>query len=157
MCIRDRSSIVNIHTLEPTEDSFRKTENEIGNNGGALAVADFSGDGQNELIIARGEVNLFQSCSTHSFCFEKNSQRLIGNDFWGTRLLPSIDASGDFVLLGSGPFQSYEFKKNSSILELISSHRLPAASFFRKHYYNCLLYTSPSPRDATLSRMPSSA
>ena len=29
----------------------------------------------------------------------------------------------------------------------------------RKHYLNaiCLLYTSPSPRDATLSRMPSSA
>ena len=26
-----------------------------------------------------------------------------------------------------------------------------------KHCYICLLYTSPSPRDATLSRMPSSA
>ena len=26
-----------------------------------------------------------------------------------------------------------------------------------KKAYNCLLYTSPSPRDATLSRMPSSA
>ena len=26
-----------------------------------------------------------------------------------------------------------------------------------KHIYSCLLYTSPSPRDATLSRMPSSA
>ena len=26
-----------------------------------------------------------------------------------------------------------------------------------KHYTGCLLYTSPSPRDATLSRMPSSA
>ena len=25
------------------------------------------------------------------------------------------------------------------------------------HYYNCLLYTSPSPRDVHLSRMPSSA
>jgi len=25
------------------------------------------------------------------------------------------------------------------------------------HIYICLLYTSPSPRDATLSRMPSSA
>ena len=25
------------------------------------------------------------------------------------------------------------------------------------NYYSCLLYTSPSPRDATLSRMPSSA
>ena len=28
---------------------------------------------------------------------------------------------------------------------------------FMKQYYICLLYTSPSPRDATLSRMPSSA
>ena len=26
-----------------------------------------------------------------------------------------------------------------------------------KEYYNCLLYTSPSPRDRTRSRMPSSA
>ena len=26
-----------------------------------------------------------------------------------------------------------------------------------EYYKNCLLYTSPSPRDATLSRMPSSA
>ena len=28
---------------------------------------------------------------------------------------------------------------------------------FISGFYNCLLYTSPSPRDATLSRMPSSA
>ena len=28
---------------------------------------------------------------------------------------------------------------------------------YARQYYNCLLYTSPSPRDATLSRMPSSA
>ena len=28
---------------------------------------------------------------------------------------------------------------------------------YRGMGYNCLLYTSPSPRDATLSRMPSSA
>ena len=31
-----------------------------------------------------------------------------------------------------------------------------AATMFAQLYY-CLLYTSPSPRDATLSRMPSSA
>ena len=36
--------------------------------------------------------------------------------------------------------------------EILSKHRLQLAL-----YYNCLLYTSPSPRDATLSRMPSSA
>ena len=28
---------------------------------------------------------------------------------------------------------------------------------FRNEYYDCLLYTSPSPRDRTRSRMPSSA
>ena len=39
--------------------------------------------------------------------------------------------------------------------ETIAAVRLPA--YFEKHYTTCLLYTSPSPRDATLSRMPSSA
>ena len=33
----------------------------------------------------------------------------------------------------------------------------PCCSFNNPPYFNCLLYTSPSPRDATLSRMPSSA
>ena len=28
---------------------------------------------------------------------------------------------------------------------------------YNKQYWNCLLYTSPSPRDRTRSRMPSSA
>ena len=46
-------------------------------------------------------------------------------------------------------------------------HMLPSAEFFgesvgamgisNEHRIVCLLYTSPSPRDATLSRMPSSA
>ena len=31
------------------------------------------------------------------------------------------------------------------------------SSFFEDNFEGCLLYTSPSPRDATLSRMPSSA
>ena len=33
----------------------------------------------------------------------------------------------------------------------------PKISFRDGHYYVCLLYTSPSPRDAHESRMPSSA
>ena len=32
-----------------------------------------------------------------------------------------------------------------------------AGIFSDSHYWNCLLYTSPSPRDGLLSRMPSSA
>ena len=35
--------------------------------------------------------------------------------------------------------------------------RWPITSDNRSLYWACLLYTSPSPRDATLSRMPSSA
>ena len=38
------------------------------------------------------------------------------------------------------------------IIEIGGSYRLPDIIF-----ETCLLYTSPSPRDATLSRMPSSA
>ena len=43
--------------------------------------------------------------------------------------------------------------------ELLSLFHLPFAlrSFSSKPFKSCLLYTSPSPRDATLSRMPSSA
>ena len=33
----------------------------------------------------------------------------------------------------------------------------PQVSAFKDEYENCLLYTSPSPRDRTRSRMPSSA
>ena len=38
----------------------------------------------------------------------------------------------------------------------IADQRLRIAALI-KHLWDCLLYTSPSPRDATLSRMPSSA
>ena len=35
--------------------------------------------------------------------------------------------------------------------------KIGEAQNMRSHWHYCLLYTSPSPRDATLSRMPSSA
>ena len=38
----------------------------------------------------------------------------------------------------------------AELLEFLNAHKVGAIN-------NCLLYTSPSPRDATLSRMPSSA
>ena len=48
-------------------------------------------------------------------------------------------------------------------LDIIGTTKEYDPSIFEKVIYdiakaaNCLLYTSPSPRDATLSRMPSSA
>ena len=38
----------------------------------------------------------------------------------------------------------------------LAANRMPAY-LYRSNNDTCLLYTSPSPRDATLSRMPSSA
>ena len=41
--------------------------------------------------------------------------------------------------------------------KFVASYFDRSISFNYKLFKNCLLYTSPSPRDATLSRMPSSA
>ena len=46
-------------------------------------------------------------------------------------------------------FQEYALVERLTVMENVLSGRLG--------YVGCLLYTSPSPRDATLSRMPSSA
>ena len=43
------------------------------------------------------------------------------------------------------------------IFGLTSGFVSPMADMTGRMAYTCLLYTSPSPRDATLSRMPSSA
>ena len=43
------------------------------------------------------------------------------------------------------------------LLELITNSKVHSTHLNYIRINNCLLYTSPSPRDATLSRMPSSA
>ena len=55
-----------------------------------------------------------------------------------------------------------ERDRNGSFLNLDRKGAIAAAELSQKRYsqgnpIGCLLYTSPSPRDATLSRMPSSA
>ena len=39
----------------------------------------------------------------------------------------------------------------------LAENEMPALMALRDKYKDCLLYTSPSPRDRSLSRMPSSA
>eukprot|EP00830_Metopus_es_P009719 TRINITY_DN1936_c0_g1_i2.p2 TRINITY_DN1936_c0_g1~~TRINITY_DN1936_c0_g1_i2.p2 ORF type:complete len:103 (-),score=28.74 TRINITY_DN1936_c0_g1_i2:11-319(-) len=64
---------------------------------------------------------------------------------------PAILALLLFVVVGSAFFQILTYAQNSRVIRQLH---------FTQIYIwdqNCLLYTSPSPRDATLSRMPSSA
>ena len=49
------------------------------------------------------------------------------------------------------------YKVNTHKKTVIALWVLLAVSFLFAVYKNCLLYTSPSPRDSTSSRMPSSA
>ena len=72
----------------------------------------------------------------------------------------SVDRFSDEIFLKSVVFLQY-FSDADRLLPTCPETKvalvdfLPTADFALKLF--CLLYTSPSPRDATLSRMPSSA
>ena len=60
------------------------------------------------------------------------------------------EASEGFDALGL-PADHHYFASRGAALGPVSAEVIVAT------FYNCLLYTSPSPRDRSLSRMPSSA
>ena len=54
-------------------------------------------------------------------------------------------------------FTQINLTKNRSGKEKVHNLIVQKVFEYRDKYYNCLLYTSPSPRDRQKSRMPSSA
>ena len=82
-----------------------------------------------------------------------------------------IDPLPHFILLRSAAALAYKsglFKESEKLIEICLAENPP--NFIKadlaeittlineeQNNFSCLLYTSPSPRDATLSRMPSSA
>ena len=68
--------------------------------------------------------------------------KIVGAAIYGTTLV-AVDGSYDDV--------------NRLCSELSDTYNWAFVNINMRPYYSCLLYTSPSPRDATLSRMPSSA
>ena len=89
---------------------------------------------------------------------------LAGND--GKMIPPSISGklkasfqfwSIGFVMLDFNvSFLSFTLDEVVVLLALIFSY-ISGYQYFREYYKTCLLYTSPSPRDISGSRMPSSA
>ena len=80
----------------------------------------------------------------------------------GTELTPLIRASYDGNVLLAKLLLKYgaqvDLQNNdgwSALMAASQNGHTEAVTLL--HEYGCLLYTSPSPRDATLSRMPSSA
>ena len=78
----------------------------------------------------------------------------------GLSLVPAITIS---YALAHPPLESQYDNSTSKIRCVRITHDLEHSVAFKPQYMRisliwcCLLYTSPSPRDATLSRMPSSA
>ena len=78
-------------------------------------------------------------------------------DFGKFEWIQNKSKSLQFKLLGNrihGIFQMIEIEKDQWLIEMKSDFK---PSIFDQQYKPCLLYTSPSPRDRTRSRMPSSA
>ena len=61
------------------------------------------------------------------------------------------------LLLLFGGLIFLNFISKNSMSEALSELETKSDAILADPFYVCLLYTSPSPRDATLSRMPSSA
>ena len=77
----------------------------------------------------------------------------------------SVDATNSYIFVANyvgGVVKMYPIYSSGSIGDASHTIKLEGSSTNKdrqeaSHPHSCLLYTSPSPRDATLSRMPSSA
>ena len=74
------------------------------------------------------------------------------------RVFDPACGSGNFLIVAYKKLRDLEHRIIQSIAELTGQRPLFAESKIGlDHFYGCLLYTSPSPRDRQKSRMPSSA
>ena len=79
----------------------------------------------------------------------KISTAVLGNSEFSVRL-PSLLGHLMYIVFSFKLLKAISDKTIVIICGIVLLHLNP-------YFYDCLLYTSPSPRDATLSRMPSSA
>ena len=123
----------------------------VGNTGSAKPnLADIDDDGDLDAFVGNssGDTVFFENTGTPSTpAFASAVANPFGLRNVGEQASPDladIDGDGDLdAFIGNGIGSTYFFENMGT----------PTAPDFRR----CLLYTSPSPRDATLSRMPSSA
>ena len=108
-------------------------------------------------------IELFKLYLLKGKCFRhlKNSSRALqvysmafkANGGTSDETLLTIKQLKNLVSLNLEYAELYHRQENKEIADLVKIDSLLSSTIFLV----CLLYTSPSPRDATLSRMPSSA
>ena len=90
-----------------------------------------------------------------------NRRKQLAQAIWlRSRIAQLFEADESIILMGDlndGPgLDQYEFLFGRSSVEIILGNK-DEPKLFDPHAARCLLYTSPSPRDLSTSRMPSSA
>ena len=101
---------------------------------------------KNNFFFTKQFSNIYKKTSNKS---EVTSQILYGEKF---RILSK---NKDWIKIKTS-FDNYVgyIKDKNYVTDFSPSHKV---QIFKANIFNCLLYTSPSPRDRTRSRMPSSA
>ena len=123
------------------------------------------------LILTNSETEIQQNNSTQFVGLTQNipdentetntsQQSELGIGKFSLKFNPNIDNQLDYEILGRLTKETQDQNYISSVIGTIN--QLDQAETFSinqnlNYYYTCLLYTSASPRDATTSRMPSSA
>ena len=94
---------------------------------------------------------------------EERYELLFGDGYFGKKLENNAVVTVSYIVTdgeaGNGP-SLFDFQGNfvdEGGIRVIPSASVPVVTVQKAQNGGCLLYTSPSPRDATLSRMPSSA
>ena len=106
-------------------------------------------------FLQKKEIKRVLSMTETEHLYDAEVRTLSGGEFQRILIARAIAKSPQLLVLDE-PVQGVDFNGEIALYKLIEKIRneLDCGIILISH---CLLYTSPSPRDATLSRMPSSA
>ena len=105
--------------------------------------------------VAIGICMAFKFSNMSGFCSKADTERVI-NIFKKSKLPTSLKEIKNFSINTPEMIEKFKYDKKTRNNKFTFILNNKIGESFIKHDV-CLLYTSPSPRDATLSRMPSSA
>ena len=124
--------------------------------GFGVSVADFNQDGLDDITLCSRQGEGFIMYQNTGLGFSRLATPLIQNTrVTKTAIWVDFDNDGDkdfFLTEFQGPNRLFQNDGQLGFTDITLAVGLPI-----ELSRTCLLYTSPSPRDATLSRMPSSA
>ena len=150
MCIRDRSK--ESYSFSKGLKRLGRVLQEVGVDSSQYAIYDGSGLSHDNRLSARGLSRVLQKALT--------------DDKFNVEFASSLSVDGKSGTLKKRSYEGVARAKTGTltgvrslagVMENSNARKIGFVIIQNKVSSPCLLYTSPSPRDATLSRMPSSA